>query len=473
MSKLLVVDDEPSICWGLGKLGKSLGHEVVTASSAEQALEVAAVRLPDLVILDVRLPGMDGLTAMSHLQRILGPTPIIVITAFGDLETAVDAVRQGAFEYIVKPFDLEQVETAIQRALATASNQASPPVAPRAVGGLVGRSPVMQEVFKRVALAAASDASVFLCGASGSGKTSPARFINTVVAPGQFVAVNVAALSSSLAESELFGHVRGAFTWADAPRRGLLAQADGGTLFLDEVADIPLPAQVKLLRALEHGEVLPVGSSEPVKSNFRVVSATHQKLSENVQEGTFRHDLFFRLSAFQIDLPPLRDRRDDIIELAEHFVGQFSDPATSGGARPVLAENTKAELMRRPWHGNVRELSNAIEHAIILARGGAVLPEHLPPPAPAALVHGRSLEASDDARLTTLLERWATAKLSGPQEAEHLYEQLLALVEPPLIRAALDASSGQVAAAARKLGLHRITLRKKMQQHDIDGRGGD
>lgn len=475
MSKLMVVDDEQSICWGLSRLGKSLGHEVVTASSAEQALEVAASERPELVILDVRLPGMDGLTAMTHLQQTLGQVPIIIITAFGDLQTAVDAVRHGAFEYIVKPFDLEQVERAVERGLAASANVVQTPNTTRVVGGLVGRSTAMQEVFKRIALAAASDASVFLCGESGTGKELVARAVHQYSrrASGPFVAVNVAALSSSLAESELFGHVRGAFTGADVARRGLLSQADGGTLFLDEVADIPLPVQVKLLRALEHGEVLPVGASEPVRSNFRVVSATHQKLTDKVQEGTFRHDLYFRLSAFQIDLPPLRQRSDDINELAEHFLHHVVGPGDGASMAPVLAPATRAELMQRPWYGNVRELSNAIEHAVILARGGTVLPEHLPPPVPAALVHGRPLEGNDDARLATLLERWAAAKLSSPQETEQLYEQLLSLVEPPLIRAALDDSSGQVAAAARKLGLHRITLRKKMQQHDIDGRGGD
>jgi two-component system nitrogen regulation response regulator GlnG len=475
VSKLLVVDDEQSICWGLSRLGKSLGHEVVTASSAEQALEVAATERPELVILDVRLPGMDGLTAMAHLQQLLGQVPIIIITAFGDLQTAVDAVRHGAFEYIVKPFDLEQVERAVERGLAAAGNVAQVPNSNRVVGGLVGRSAAMQETFKRIALAAASDASVFLCGESGTGKELVARAVHQYSrrASGPFVAVNVAALSSSLAESELFGHVRGAFTGADAPRKGLLSQADGGTLFLDEVADIPLPVQVKLLRALEHGEVLPVGASEPVKSNFRVVSATHQKLTDKVQEGSFRHDLYFRLSAFQIDLPPLRERGDDIHELAEHFLHQVVGPGDGASLSPVLAAETRAELQQRPWYGNVRELSNAIQHAVILARGGTVLPEHLPPPVPAALVQGRPTEASDDARLASLLERWAAAKLASPQETEQLYEQLLALVEPPLIRAALDDSSGQVASAARKLGLHRITLRKKMQQHDIDGKGSE
>ena len=430
----------------------------------------------DLIILDIRLPGMDGLTAMSHLQQTLGSIPIIIITAFGDLQTAVDAVRYGAFEYIVKPFDLEKVEQVLDRALAdTKRTSETPPNMEQAVGGLVGRSPAMQEVFKRVALAAASDGSVFLCGESGTGKELVARAVHQYSrrVAGPFVAVNVAALSSSLAESELFGHVRGAFTGADIARQGLMVQADGGTLFLDEVADIPLPVQVKLLRALEHGEVLPVGASEPVKTNFRVISATHQTLTDKVREGSFRHDLYFRLSAFQIDLPPLRDRRDDIHELADHFLWQVSNPANGAKQAPTLSDDARAELERRPWYGNVRELRNAIEHAVILARGGTVQPEQLPPPVPAALVQGKSEAPDQESRLNVLLEHWASGKLASDEKTEQLYEQLLALAEPPVIRAALDDSSGQIAAAARKLGLHRITLRKKMQQYDIDTKSSD
>jgi DNA-binding NtrC family response regulator len=318
---------------------------------------------PDFVILDVRLPGMDGLTALEHLQRSCGSVPIIVITAFGDLQMAFEAVRRGAFDYIAKPFDIGTVKSALVRALASRPGM---PLGAAAncvrVEGMVGRSPLMQEVFKQIALSAASDASVLLLGESGTGKELAARAIHRYSprGDGPFVAVNVAALSTSLAESELFGHVRGAFRGAEAPRVGLLAQANGGTLFLDEVADIPMPTQVKALRALEHGEVVPVGSNEPIKSDFRVVSATHRNLLRRVEDGSFRHDLYFRLCAFQIDLPPLCDRPQDIGELASYFAGSLVGP---GESPPLITPEALSELERRPWRGNVRELRNAIDHA--------------------------------------------------------------------------------------------------------------
>ncbi len=468
MSKLLVVDDEQSICWGLTRLGESIGHEVVTASSAEQALRAVEDVRPDAIVLDVRLPGMDGLTAIRQFRERLGTVPIIVITAYGDLETAVEAVRNGAFEYIVKPFDLDIVQRALVRALT--NDHAPVGDLPRAahVGGLVGQSAAMQEVFKNIALAAASDASVLLCGESGTGKELAANAIHQYSdrIEGPFVAVNVASLSSSLAESELFGHTRGAFTGADQDRVGLLAQADGGTLFLDEVADIPLPTQVKLLRALDNGEVVPVGSGQPVKTNFRVVSATHQDLLAKVEDGSFRHDLYFRLCVFRIDIPPLRDRGDDIRELAEHFLHFSRGQDVSAHA---LSEVVLNELRQRPWYGNVRELRNAMEHASIVARGGTIEPDHLPQAAPDSLFESQVDEPPLESSVAALLALWAEAKLADSGEVDRLYEQLLHLVEPPLFQAAIAKHHGQCASAARRLGLHRTTLRKKLDQYGISG----
>jgi len=466
VSKLLVVDDEQTICWGISRLGESIGHEVFTASSAEQAFELLGQQTPDVIILDVRLPGMDGLAAMERFQQLAGRVPVIVITAYGDLQTAVEAVRNGAFEYIVKPFDLQQVQQAIVRALESTPADESRAELREYVGGLVGKGPAMQEVFKRVALAAASDASVLLYGESGTGKELAARAIHRYSsrADGPFVAVNVASLSPSLAESELFGHARGAFTGADMPRQGLLTQADGGTLFLDEVADIPPSAQVKLLRALEHGEITPVGSNHTGRSDFRVISATHQRLLDRVEQGGFRHDLYFRLSAFQIEIPPLRERPGDIAELAEHFLRMLSQKQS--GPRPMFAPETIAELQKRSWYGNVRELRNAVQHAMILARGGVIRTKHLPA-AVAASVLGPSTGEPIE-RIAALIRQWAAARLAQPEEAERLYDELLALVEPPLLQAALDDSQGQFVSAARKLGLHRTTLKRKLAQHGLD-----
>jgi len=467
MSKLLVVDDEQTICWGLTRLGESIGHEVMTASSAEQALQVVDQIKPDVIVLDVRLPGMDGLTALEKFRQRLGDVPIVVITAYGDLRTAVQAVRNGAFEYIVKPFDLEQMERVLRRAREVAYQEDRDGPVLTYVGGLVGRTPAMQRVFKKIALAATSKASVMLCGESGTGKELAARAIHQFSdrSAGPFVAVNVASLNSALAEGELFGHVRGAFTGADVSRAGLLARANGGTLFLDEVADIPLAIQVKLLRALDHGEVLPVGASETVNTDFRVVSATHQSLVRRVRERSFRHDLYFRLCGFQIDMPPLREHREDIQELAEHFLnGLASEP---GRSRLRFPDETLAVLQRRPWYGNVRELRNTIDHAALLARGGIILPEHLPPPASPSLVASSEPGGDDEGEIVIRIREWVETKLAGGENTGELHRTLLRLVEPPLLEVTLEKHENQCLAAARVLGLHRTTLRKKLRQYGL------
>ncbi|MBN67970.1 MAG: Fis family transcriptional regulator [Gimesia sp.] len=468
MSKLLIVDDEESICWGLSQLGESHGHEVMMASTAEQALSLAEKDRPDVVVMDVRLPGMDGLTAMQGLYERIGPVPVIVITAYGDLQTAVEAVRNGAFDYIVKPFDLAQMEQVLEKAVKEAGREELQPGEPRQLEGLVGSTPEMQQVFKSIALVAASDASVMLTGESGTGKEVAAQAIHRFSdrASGPFVAVNIASLSESLAESELFGHVPGAFTGAESGRMGFLEQANGGTLFLDEVADIPLSIQIKLLRALEEGEVLPVGSTQRVKTNFRVITASHRNLESLIKRGKFRHDLYFRLCTFEIDIPPLRKRVGDIRLLAEFFLERFVDRQT--GMQHRLTAETVAELERRPWYGNVRELRNAIEHAALRARGGTILPEDLPAPVSQSFLGLEESQAGSDAEINELLKQWAEQQLRDPESAAGIYEKLLTLVEPPVMEVALEKFHGQCAPAARCLGLHRTTLSKKLKQYDIE-----
>ncbi len=469
MARLLVVDDEPSIVWALARLGRELGHEVMTAASAEQAFTAAAAQTPDVILLDVRLPGMDGLAAMARLGELCPRTPILVMTAYGDLQTAVAAVRNGAFEYLVKPFDLAKAQTAWERALAARERPEGKPQT-EAVGGMLGSSPAMQEVFKRIALAAAADISVLLHGESGVGKELAARAIHqhSHRATGPFVAVNVASLSPSLAESELFGHVRGAFTGAERDRAGLLAQAHQGTLFLDEVAEIPLPTQVKLLRALEQGEVLPVGGRTPVRTDFRIVTATHQDLRRLASSGLFRHDLFYRLAAFEIEIPALRDRGEDLVLLAESFL----DRAARGGLpRATLGPAALAELRRRPWHGNVRELRNAMDRAAMLARGGVIEPDHLPPVTvpPATVSELADSRASTAELLARYTRRWAEERLAARSPPDDLYEDFLRTVEPPLLETVLERNRRQCATAARVLGIHRVTLRKKLDQYGVRG----
>jgi two-component system nitrogen regulation response regulator GlnG len=322
-------------------------------------------------------------------------------------------------------------------------------------------------VFKKIALAANSDASVLLQGESGVGKELAAEAIHRHSArrQGPMVAVNVAALNPTLAEAELFGHVEGAFTGAAQNRTGLLLQANGGTLFLDEVADIPLPLQLTLLRVLDHGELLPVGADAPLRSRFRVISATRQNLRQKVEAGEFRHDLYFRLCTFEIDLPPLRERPEDISLLAHHFASKF------GNESAALAEETIAELQRRPWYGNVRELRNTIEHALVLARRGPVMPEHLPPPLPNLWQAGGEVPAMPEEELADALSRIARHLAADPDLAGTVYNRFLQQVEPPLLEAVMDSCGKRFAPAARVLGLHRTTLKKKLTQYEMEETG--
>jgi two-component system nitrogen regulation response regulator GlnG len=467
MKRVLIIDDEESICWGLKRVAQSLGADAWSANSVEQALQTDYESKPDAIMLDVRLPGEDGISAMHRFRERWEQVPIIVMTAFGDLETAVRAVKNGAFQYLVKPFDTETVRTSLEQAFqaspsAAATGSVSEKIASLPEHAFIAHSAVMQEVFNKIALAADSDAAVLLQGESGTGKELAAlaihRFSRRADQP--LVVVNVAALSPSLAESELFGHVRGAFTGAQANREGLLAQADGGTLFLDEVAEIPLPLQAKLLRALEQKEYIPVGANKPLRSDFRLIAATHQDMSKLIASGEFREDLYFRLSAFPIDLPPLRARPDDIEPLAEHFLRRLT---AAGRKPPQLSPAALQELQQRNWRGNVRELRNVLEHALIVSRGQTIQPEHLSR-VQTATAGGIQQSSNRDEQIRNLLREWTRESMENPAWEGMLYEKLLELVEQPVFEELLAAHDNQVLPAARLLGLHRTTLRRKIDR---------
>ncbi len=467
MSHILVVDDEEAVCWSLRRALEHEGHRVTVAAAAEEAFEHAARQRPDAVILDVRLPGIDGLTALGRLRQLTGDAPAIVITAFGNLNTAVRAVEAGAFEYLVKPFDLSQALDAVMRALERGTRNAErgaddgpgPRVPSSELDEIVGRSPAMQTVFKRIALVAPHDACVLITGESGTGKELVARAVHrhSPRRDRPFLPVHVAALNPNLVESELFGHVRGAFTGAAQAKPGLLSLADGGTVFLDELADIPLPVQVKLLRVLEHNEVLPVGASQPQPLDVRVLSATHQDLTRQVAEGRFRHDLFFRLNVFQIHLPPLRERADDVVPLAEHFLRRFEP-----GALPLLPETAK-HVQSLPWFGNVRELRNALEHAAIVARGGPLRPQHFP-----VFAAGTGAATPAD-RLAAAVRDWLADRVQGNGAGApgELYSELLRCVEPALLDEVMRRVQGNRWVAAKWLGLNRATVRKKLGAYGL------
>ena len=467
-STVLVVDDEPTICWGFERLLREDGHEVLVAASAEAGLKLAREHPIALVLLDVRLPGESGLSALPKFRAATADAPLIVMTAFGDLETAVTAVRQGASDYLTKPFSLAEAGEACRRALRRAETQLGEE--PQRFGNgrrsaavpsqqLVGNSAAMQKVFRQIALVAASELSVLITGETGTGKELVAAAIHrhSERKDQPYLAVAPVAFNPSLLESELFGHVRGAFTGATEDRKGLFETANGGTILLDEIGDLPLAAQVKLLRVLEQRQFTRVGEVQPRTCDVRILAATHRDLRRGVSEGTFREDLLYRLSAVTIDLPALRSRPEDIVPLVHHFLSELGYPAADSAVDPAL----RRELEQRPWYGNVRELRNAVEHAAVIARGRPLDISDFPPPQ----ISDLAVEASTAA----VVEAWAQRELEQSADAPlPLYERFLQATEPALLRTVLKQTGGNRAAAAEQLGMHRGTLRERMKRYGLE-----
>ena len=466
MSRILIIDDEPAIGWSLREMLSDEGHSVEVAASVEAGLETCARFEPEAMLLDVRLPGRDGLSALPEFRSIVPNAPVVVMTAFGDLDTAVRAVNAGAFDYLVKPFDLESVSRIVAHALAERDQHAAGRDQPAATATdaalLVGSSPPMQEVFKQISLVAPTELPVLITGETGTGKDLAARAIHAH-SPRRhrpFVATSLGALAPSVIESELFGHVRGAFTGATSDRPGLFAIADGGTLFLDEIGEAPLDLQVKLLRALETREVTPVGAAAPRKLDVRVIAATNRDLVAAIAAGTFREDLYHRLHVFPIHMPPLAARRDDIDTLAAHVLARQA----AGRPMPTMSEAFRVALRSRPWPGNVRELKHAIEYAAVVARGGMLRPEHLPAQ-PATAASQPVGDATADAQVVAAVGAWVDAALAtGTTTAGPLHEPLIDLVETTLMQKVVAAAGGNRTAAAKLLGLDRATLRSKLDR---------
>jgi DNA-binding NtrC family response regulator len=468
MSRILIIDDEPAIGWSLREILSDEGHSVEVAASVEAGLEACGRFLPEAMLLDVRLPGRDGLSAIPELRSIVPNAAVVVMTAFGDLDTAVRAVNAGAFDYLVKPFDLESVSRIVAHALAETSQRAAARANPTTtvsdVALLVGSSPRMQEVFKQISLVAPTDLPVLITGETGTGKDLAARAIHAH-GPRRhrpFVATSLGALSPSVIESELFGHVRGAFTGATSDRPGLFALAEGGTLFLDEIGEAPTDLQVKLLRALESHEVTPVGAAAPLALDVRVIAATNRDLVAAIAAGSFREDLYHRLHVFPIQMPPLAARGDDIAALASHFLARHA----AGRPTPTMSESFRDALRGRPWPGNIRELKHAVEYAAVVARGGTLRPEHLPAqPSAAASQPAVQPEgnAAADAQVVAAVGAWVDAALAtGATTAGPLHEPLIDLVETTLVQKVVAAAGGNRTAAAKLLGLDRATLRSKL-----------
>jgi len=468
-ARVLIADDEDGLRWVLEKGLRQAGYEVTAVRDGDEALRAFSEAPFDLVFLDIRMPGTDGLTVLAKLRALASDAHVIVMTAHGTMETAIQAMQRGAYDYLAKPFDLDEVLLLAERALA--AGRLTQEVARLKTGlqevwefgALIGRHPRMQEVYKTIGRIAASDVTVLLRGESGTGKELVARAIHHYSrrAGRPFVAVSSAAIPGTLLESELFGHERGAFTDAKERKLGKLELAHGGTLFLDEIGDMPPELQTKLLRALQERTIERVGGQESLRIDVRVLAATNRDLETMMREGRFREDLFYRLNVVTVTLPPLRERRRDIPLLVEHLLAKY---ATELGERGVAPEALD-RLVGHDWPGNVRELENVVQRAMVMATTGVILPEHLPigPVSAAASV-------AIDATLEEIIERKLLECVRGLREhaSANLYDLMIGLVEKPLLRAVLRETSGNQVRAAEILGINRNTLRKKLTEHGID-----
>jgi DNA-binding NtrC family response regulator len=444
MNAVLIVDDEKSLRDGLSQAVQDLGYQPLTAASGCEALAAAALNKPDAVLLDLRMPDMDGLQVLTRLRAAAdgARVPVAIITAYATAANTIEAMRLGAFDHLTKPIGRDDLASLLSRMIRSRAPK-SPARKMPAEGTpetLIGSSPSMREVQKTIGLVADSDATVLITGETGTGKEVVARTIHRVGARsgGPFMALNCAAIPPDLLESELFGHVKGAFTGAILERKGAFRDADGGTLFLDEIGDMDLAMQAKILRALQERVVTPVGG-KPQKVDVRIVAATHRDLEQRVKEGTFREDLFYRLNVVPVELQPLRKRTADILPLAEHFLASASSPTKQ------LSDEVSQRLAGHAWPGNVRELRNAMERVAVMCRSDIVTAsdvDFLVSPVP------DGQQNDDDGLLSSALER----------------------LERRMIAQALMESKGNRAEAARRLGIHRQLLHAKAEKYGLGKR---
>lgn len=447
MASILIVDNERSVRLTLGLLLKERGHQVREAASGEEALELVRGEVFDLVITDLKMAHTSGMDVLRGTKAASAQTEVIVLTGHGTIESAVEAMRLGAFHYVTKPYNSQEMLLTVEKALERhrlvreVRNLREQVRSRFGFESILGKSPQMQRLLEQVAQVARTDATVLIEGESGTGKELSARAIhgNSARAEGPFVPVNCAALPESLLESELFGHIKGAFTGAGTTRKGLFEEADRGTILLDEIGDTTLAMQAKLLRVLQDGEIRRVGSSTPIRVDVRVLAATNKSLQEMVRAGTFREDLFYRLNVVSLRVPPLRERREDIVDLAHHFLKRSRERL----GKPVVEFTREAlELLQRhPWPGNVRELENAVERAVVLCPENRIRPEDLPP-----AVRDRSAAIVAGSGYPGLSLRDA--------EREH-------------ILTTLRECHGNQAKAAELLGIGRNTLWRKLKEYGV------
>jgi two-component system nitrogen regulation response regulator GlnG len=458
MPTLLLIDDEPVIQHAFRKAFHQPDYETLTARTAAEGLALLASRKPDVVVLDVNLPDSTGLQTFDRIKQIDARIPVLLITGRGTTELTIQAMKRGAFDYLPKPLAYDQL-------MSVPTVVAESGAAPAEADALVGQAPAMHEVYKAIGRVAGTDATVLILGESGTGKELVARAIyqHGDRADKPFLAVNCGAIPESLLESELFGHEKGAFTGADRKRIGKFEQCHGGTIFLDEIGELPLLAQVKLLRALQEQRFERVGGTETIQTNVRVIAATNADLEKLVAGGRFRSDLYFRLNVFTIKLPPLRQRGDDIDLLTDYYLTRFA--AEFNRPVPVVPAETRSALRHYRWPGNVRELQSALKQGLLQMSGGVLLPDFLTVPHRA---HGEPIEAGaapagETAPVRPALdwERFIAERLeAGSRE---LYGECLSVMERQLLTRVLERTAGNQVRAAELLGITRGSLRHKLR----------
>ena len=457
-----VIDDDRSIRWVLEKALSKMDMEVSCYSSASGILDRLETEQPDALMVDVRMPGMDGLTLMERVKTFHPDLPVIIMTAHSDLDSAIAAYEGGAFEYLPKPFDVNEAIDLVKRAIKQHRRRnGRPDEAKTQAPEIIGKAPAMQEVFRAIGRLARSNMTVLLTGESGTGKELVARALHrhSPRADGPFIAINTAAIPRDLLESDLFGHERGAFTGAQNLHRGRFEQADGGTLFLDEIGDMPVELQTRLLRVLADGEFYRVGGHSSIKVDVRIIAATHQNLEQRVKENLFREDLYHRLNVIRIHIPALRERREDIPMLARHFLQQA---ARELGVEPKsLAPETEQYLCRLAWHGNVRQLENTCRWLTVMSPGQVIHVDDLPP----------ELKEEQSATDThpeweEALRKWADTRLLHGEGG--LLNDAVPRFERIMIETTLRHTGGRRQEAARLLGWGRNTLTRKIKELGLD-----
>ncbi|UTV80257.1 nitrogen regulation protein NR(I) [Acidithiobacillus sp. YTS05] len=475
-SAVWVIDDDPSIRWVLEKALQKAEIPVRSFADADLALRAMGRERPGAVVSDLRMPGLDGLSFLREIQQRHPQLPVIIITAHSDLENAVAAFQGGAFEYLAKPFDIDDAVSLVQRALTVEGQQAAQEESgfDRRDTEIIGESPAMQEVYRAIGRLSRSSINVLILGESGSGKELVARALHrhSPRVDGPFVAINTAAIPAELLESELFGHEKGAFTGAVQARKGRFEQAAGGTLFLDEIGDMPAALQTRLLRVLSDGTYYRVGGHAPIRADVRILAATHQDLQAKVRDGSFREDLYHRLNVISIHIPPLRERRSDIPRLARFFLHRAAE--SLGVEGKTLSPEAEARMAAWSWPGNVRQLENSCRWITVMAPSQRVELSDLPPELlPAESVRGQGDSRESDSATPdagempvsgdwrSLLHQEAAARLQDGDNA--VLDALLPDFERVLLQAALDASHGHKQLAAERLGWGRNTIARKMR----------